>query len=114
MLFRSGHVPHPLGIERTGGDQQPDRHRQVEAGSGFGQPRRSQVDGDAVLGPTQPAREDRRPDPVAGLTAGRIGQADDTEGGKTTADVHLDGDGDAVDRHQDVADAQEQEKLGAT
>ena len=40
-------------------------------------------------------------DPVASLAAGRIGQADDTEGGQTTADVHLDGDGDAVDPSQD-------------
>ena len=84
-----------LGRQLLVGHQHPDGDRQVETGADLAQARRRQVDRDAAVGPFPPGAHHRRPHPVAGLAACRIGLADDAETGQALADVHLDPDRDA-------------------
>ena len=88
------------GPQLAGRHQQGDGDRQVETGAALADARRRQVDRHPLERPVEPARQDGGPDPVPGLPAGGIGQADDGEAGQPVGDVDLDGDRAALDAEQ--------------
>ena len=68
------------------------RDREVEARAGLAQRGRREVDGDPLARELEARVEDRRPDPLAGLAHGAVGESDDGEARQARADVDLDGD----------------------
>ena len=70
--------------------QQSDGDGQIESSALLAQPGRRQVDGDALEGPLESARQECGADPVAGLPARRVGQPHDCESGDAVRDMDLD------------------------
>ena len=62
--------------ELAAGDQDAHGDRQVQTGSGLGDVRRGQVDGDALEGQREARVGQGRMDPLAAFAHGSVGQAD--------------------------------------
>ena len=73
--------------------QDRGRDRQVEARADLGDVGGGEVHSDPMVRVPEAGVPQRRAHPLPGLTDGRIGEADDREGGQTAADVHFHVDG---------------------
>jgi hypothetical protein len=90
----------PLPLQLAGGAEQRRGDRQVHPGPGLAQARRGEVDDDPAQRKFEAAVDQRRPNPLARLPDGGVGEADDREARQAAVDVYLDPDragGDAVE-----------------
>ena len=84
-----------LDLFRT--QQDPDRHRQVERGTGLAQVRRREVDRDPARRMDEARVPERTADALARFLERGIGQPDDREAGQAGCDIDLDADQPAVE-----------------
>jgi len=79
----------PLGIGGADRGEQPERDRQVEMRPLLGQVGGRQIDRDPLGRKRQPDRRQRRAHALTALGDRLVGKADDDEGGKPGAQLHL-------------------------
>ena len=89
-------------IDLTGGGEHGGGEREIEAGARLAQVRRSEIGGDPLLRELEAGVDDRRPDPLARLADGGVGQADERERRQADAHVGLDPDLARLDAEQRV------------
>ena len=99
-LTEEADVAYVVRRELLGGDQNADRHGEIECGTALAQARRCEVDRVAALEPGQSTRLHGRPHAVARLATGAVGLTDDREPGQATRNVDLDRDGPTIDPEQ--------------
>jgi hypothetical protein len=80
----------PVDRKLTGGSQNRERDREVEAGALLSEAGGSEIDGDAARRPLELGRRDPAADPVLRLLAGAVCQPDDRETGHAVLEVRLD------------------------
>ena len=81
-------------------DQNADGECEIEARTTLAPVARCEVHRDATVRPFESARQQSGANTVTRLSTRFVGKSDDTEAGKTRADVHLDADGRAFDTEQ--------------
>jgi hypothetical protein len=87
---------HSYTVEHTVGQlaarrEQPQRHRELEAGAGLAHATRREVDRDALQREVEVRRQQRGPHSFARLPDGGVGQPDDLITGEAARHVDLDG-----------------------
>ncbi len=90
-----------LHLDLTTRRKHTQRDGQIEPGTDLAEIAGREVDGDPIRRPLQARREDGGPYPIARLTTGRVGQADNGESRKTVPGVDLNRDRMTIDTRND-------------